>query len=186
MSWIRTYTGQQHLYDYPAGNVYALEDIAHGLSLTCRFSGQCRRFYSVAEHCLHVADLAPQRYKAFALLHDAAEAYICDIPGPLKSLCSEYRDIEWDVEHSIYDQLLGSVPSVTARRIIKRIDRRLLKAEALALITGGIVGWRLGSVKSCDIGIECWPSRIAERKYLANIKKELKLWRQNKNGNKNA
>jgi uncharacterized protein len=42
----------------PAGSDFKIEDIAHGLSNICRYAGQCCRFYSVAEHCLHVSDTA--------------------------------------------------------------------------------------------------------------------------------
>ncbi len=66
-----------------------IRSIAAGLSKICRFSGQCPRFYSVAEHSLHAAALAdflcvPDEAKAAVLLHDAAEAYIGDMVKPLK------------------------------------------------------------------------------------------------------
>lgn len=62
----------------------AVEDIAQGLAFTCRFSGQCYRYYSVAEHSLLVSRLVAPAYELAALLHDAAEAYLGDIPTPLK------------------------------------------------------------------------------------------------------
>jgi hypothetical protein len=84
---------------FPSGNYVDLlvpdyeqieaEDIAHHLSMLCRYGGGVRRFYSVAEHCCLVHDLLawqgqdPEIVKA-GLLHDAAEAYLGDIIAPLK------------------------------------------------------------------------------------------------------
>lgn len=61
-----------------------IEDIARALSNICRFGGQIKRHYSVAQHSLHVMELVPEQYKFEALMHDAAEAYTTDIPTPLK------------------------------------------------------------------------------------------------------
>ena len=68
---------------------FLLEDIVRGISGINRYGGCARPFYSVAEHCLIVADQvekATNSHEAvlFALFHDAAEAYMGDIPGPIK------------------------------------------------------------------------------------------------------
>lgn len=67
----------------------AIEDIVHSLSLQCRFNGHTNYMYSVARHCIYVADhLERQGASPIAqlcgLMHDAAEAYMCDIPTPIK------------------------------------------------------------------------------------------------------
>lgn len=65
-------------------------DIAHGLSMKCRYSGQCNRFYSVAEHSVlafrlaRVDDDMTPELALQVLLHDAAEAYLADIAAPVK------------------------------------------------------------------------------------------------------
>ncbi len=82
-----------------------INDIAAGLGKTCRFSGQIRRFYSVAQHSIILSKIVPDRLKKVALLHDASEAYLQDVIKPLKNLLgSSYTDIENKFEHAIFDR----------------------------------------------------------------------------------
>jgi hypothetical protein len=64
-----------------------LADIAHGLAGKFRFAGQSPIRKTVARHSLEVADrcTAPIA-KVWGLFHDAAEAYLGDIPTPHKHL----------------------------------------------------------------------------------------------------
>lgn len=78
-----------------------IEDIAHSLSQQCRFSGHIQSYYSVAQHCLHVASLLPDEFKFEGLMHDASEAYLVDIPAPIKPKLTEYKLIEFRVMDSI-------------------------------------------------------------------------------------
>lgn len=91
------------LYDLadPSASRLTLNDIAHGLSMVCRFAGQASRFYSVAEHSVHVARLVPPHLGRAALLHDAAEALIGDVSRPLKSLLPDYRQVEARIEFDL-------------------------------------------------------------------------------------
>ena len=72
-----------------------INDIAHALANTCRFGGHTYKFYSVAQHCCKVTERTFfQRDKLAALLHDASEAYLCDLPRPIKQQLSHYRELE--------------------------------------------------------------------------------------------
>lgn len=74
-----------------------IHDIAHALSIVPRFSGHLREHYSVAEHSIHVASLVSIHHKFQALMHDATEAYLCDMPTPFKALMPEYQALEEDI-----------------------------------------------------------------------------------------
>jgi hypothetical protein len=94
MTWILTYTGKKFfpLADEP-GEI-DLRDIAHSLALQCRYNGHCRQFYSVAEHSVRVSHVVPSADAAWGLLHDAAEAYVSDLPRPLKRTVPDFRAAE--------------------------------------------------------------------------------------------
>jgi hypothetical protein len=94
---ILTFSGKYFDFADPDPKTVDIIDIAQGLSLICRFAGQCLDFYSVAEHSCHVHDVLPKEYKKWGLLHDRDEAYITDVVKPLKNLLPDYQRIERQV-----------------------------------------------------------------------------------------
>lgn len=94
--WIQTYTGKKFYLLEPKPHMFDIRDIAHALSMICRFNGHIKSFYSVAEHSVYVSRIARQGMKLSALMHDAAEAYVGDMVSPLKhSLAGdEYAKVE--------------------------------------------------------------------------------------------
>lgn len=71
-----------------------IEDIAHALSQLCRWNGHTKTFYSVAQHSIWVCENVQQEHKLAALLHDASEAYLVDIPRPIKVFLKDYKKLE--------------------------------------------------------------------------------------------
>ena len=91
---IRTFTGKYFNPCKPDADLICIEDIAHALSMQPRFGGHLPVFYSVAQHCIKVAELVDTDLKLAALLHDASEAYLIDVPRPVKEQLSNYKKIE--------------------------------------------------------------------------------------------
>jgi hypothetical protein len=86
---ILTYTGRFIDPCDPDPNSINIVDIAHALGNSCRYGGHCPRFYSVAEHSVFVKNLMVKANKDFmarfaGLMHDAEEAYLMDLPTPIK------------------------------------------------------------------------------------------------------
>src|SRR5690348_16971168 len=87
-------------------------DIARALANICRFGGHARAFYSVAQHSVIVSRLVEERgggaEDAFAaLMHDATEAYLGDMPHPIKHrspLGAAFRAAEDHLEAAIRDR----------------------------------------------------------------------------------
>jgi len=91
---IRTFTGKYIDPLNPDPALICIEDIAHALSMLPRFGGHTQRFYSVAQHSIACCSWAPDEHKLAALLHDASEAYLLDIPSPVKKRIPGYAEAE--------------------------------------------------------------------------------------------
>ena len=141
-SWIQTHKGHK-FFPYKNTSIVDIRDIAHSLSLLCRFNGHCKQFYSVAQHSVLVAsacgegkehDTPPfgveNRYLELAkwgLLHDAMEAYLGDTPSPLKS--DEREFLELSLLNNIGAKLgLKELP-FEGKKVIANNDKRMLVTE---------------------------------------------------------
>lgn len=109
-SSILTSTGKWFDILKPDPSLIDLRDIASALSKLCRFGGHCRQFYSVAEHSILAAEMMRQRNAnnpaliRWALLHDASEAYVVDIPRPAKRQLTEYMKIEDVIQRAVAER----------------------------------------------------------------------------------
>jgi 5'-deoxynucleotidase YfbR-like HD superfamily hydrolase len=83
-AWIQTYSGRRFTPTNPNPNAIVIQDIAHSLSMQCRFSGHTKKFYSVAQHSVYVSYICNHEDALWGLMHDATEAYLVDVPRPLK------------------------------------------------------------------------------------------------------
>jgi len=121
----------------PWHSQFTIEDIAQGLANICRYAGQCSRFYSVAEHSLHVSDIAI-RHKREALMHDAAEAFLGDVTRPLKQLLPQFKKIEKNVEKAIFARFDLDHAALVA---LKTVDLSVLAAEQEQIMPAGTDYW---------------------------------------------
>lgn len=124
---IRTFTGLQIDVFNPKPEMICIEDIAHGLSNTPRWGGQIKDFYPTAQHCVHVASLAIERKaKLEALMHDAAEAYLHDMPKPIKRRLPDYQELENNLTKAIFEKF--NIPYPMSNEI-KMLDKEVLELE---------------------------------------------------------
>jgi len=130
--WLTTYTGIKFHFLDPQPEEICIEDIAHALSLTCRFGGHCACMYSVAEHSVRVAsqpEILPSS-KIAALLHDAEETYIPDIPTPIKHASLEIQRLNSRINRAVKRKFRIERADWAT---IHRVDKRMLVTETLAL-----------------------------------------------------
>jgi uncharacterized protein len=147
----------------PHCSLFTIEDIAHGLANICRYSGQCNRFYSVAEHSLLVSETAVG-FELEALMHDAAEAFLGDITRPLKQMLPDYKRIEGEVERAIFTRFGLQVP---LPHEVKKADLRVLAAEQRQIMPPGTDGWlREQDVVAAAVVVRHLPPEQAKRAWL--------------------
>jgi hypothetical protein len=148
MSWIMTYTGHKVDPLNPNPDDIVIEDIAHALANICRFNGHVKHFYSVGQHALLCAasfleEIGASNFdelgsfdnaKVLALLlHDASEAYLCDVPKPIKPHMPGYAELEDRLQHTI-NVKYGLALDAHTLPCVKHVDKRVLVTEARALM----------------------------------------------------
>lgn len=132
-AWIQTHSGRRFCPTNPNPDAIVIQDIAHALSMQCRFSGHCKKFYSVAQHSVLVSYICDSQDALWGLLHDASEAYLVDVPRPLKKSgkFQAYIDFEAKMQEAICRRFglpLAEPPSV------KKADTAMLSTEARDLM----------------------------------------------------
>lgn len=128
---MQTYTGRQFWPIDPRPDEVHIEDIAHALSMMCRYNGHCRTFYSVAEHSVLVSRHVPTEHALWALLHDASEAYIADIVRPAKRFIAGYCEVEAQIMDAVCERFSLSPIMPEA---VKRADMAILADEMPVLL----------------------------------------------------
>lgn len=111
-----------------------VNDIFHSLSMINRFVGHSTRPYSVAEHSIYCYLIAKELgfnkdVQKFALMHDAAEAYISDIPTYVKALLPEIKMIENKIEDVLFTSLFGRTMTEAEKKTVKAIDNTMMLME---------------------------------------------------------
>ena len=146
-------------------------DIARALANQCRFGGHSRVFYSVAQHSVIVSELVEARggdaEDVFAaLMHDATEAYLGDMPHPLKHrspLGAAFKDAEDHLERALHERF-GIKPDVPE---IKRADRALLATERRAFSSEDWHWPELDGVEPLDLELTAWSPDEAAQAFAA-------------------
>jgi len=175
-SYLQTSTGLVLDFLNFSSSDVRLEDIATGLSKLCRFNGQCKNFYSVAEHSVlvsrYIEALAekkgqmPRALISAGLLHDSPEAYLGDMTTPLKRLCPGYKIIEARFDCEI--QKAFKLGIGFDHRIVKYCDLRMFFREREVLMPSSVP---VEFDEGLDdlLRVRCLPPEEAERAFLERV-----------------
>lgn len=182
--WIQTYTGRRFYPLNPRASDIYLPDIARGLAQTCRYNRQTCYFYTTAQHSVLMARAIqedhPNNWGAFdlALLHDAVDAYLPDVPTPIKPLLTELKAIELHLEEVIMERFdlptKAQDPALWA--LVKSYDNRIcLNERAVVVTTNGVSmeDWLHGKgtpdMQPLDLLVEPWGVEKAFDQFLWEV-----------------
>lgn len=175
LNWMMTYTGKVYTPLAPKPEDVRIADIAHALSMICRYGGHTRWPYSVGEHCVHVSHMVPKEHALEALLHDAAEAYCGDLITPLK--CSgkleNYRAIEKLNDVAI--RIRFGLPHEESP-CVKQADTDIRETEWMTLMSPipTEMGWEWPGTLDPGVHLKLWCPQVAEDMFLDRFRQ---LWK---------
>lgn len=171
-AWIETFSGRRFDVLDPQPEQFTIEDIAHSLSLLCRWTGQCKHFYSVGQHSYLGSFLTPKEDALWFLLHDASEAFIGDMHRPMKhhtDAGKAYSTVEEKIMRTIARKFDLSWPEPA---IVKQVDTMMLFSEREQLMKPIHWDWE---AQAADVKISEMSSREVEVLFL-NRFYQLKRW----------
>lgn len=154
MNTLETVSGKKVNVSNPDPSTIDISDIAWALSRMPRFSGHTIPYipYSVAQHCIRVMkELAPHgpEIQLYGLLHDAAEAYINDLPSPVKHIPEIHaviKKLEDKLMLTIYEALGIRPPTEEEESIVKLADKQQQAVEAYNFMHSRGQDWNLPKV----------------------------------------
>jgi uncharacterized protein len=174
--WTQTYTGKQFVFTRPEMHQYDVRDIAHHLSLICRYGGASQFHYSVAQHSFLMAMAAHEATgdpvaALDALFHDAPEAYLGDIKRPIKVQLPTFSAIEKRVDKAIRWQMRerGVPVPIKQTAIIREFDSRILVDERAQVMAPTPFSWSCDGLEPLAVTIEPMEPVQAERHWLSAL-----------------
>lgn len=175
--YIELITGSRFYFSRPEWDIGA---IAHSLSLQCRFTGQCRKFYSVAEHSVLVSRIMEELGgdPMEGLLHDGVESVLADVARPAKLMLKDYKALDVALDASMRKSF--SLPEAMTDAC-KLADQLALLLETRALmpskgeIEDNFVSGYGFTPELKVIGnkltyqVQCWTSDNAKEKFMQRM-----------------
>ena len=182
VAYIVTYTGKVFEFLNPKPEMVCIEDIAHALANMCRYTGHVKQFYSVAQHCVLMANADLPGDPLARLLHDSAETYIGDLASPWKGLLlvwNYHRAISKPVAVRKFEQRLEAVigealgVDLSPDPEIKLGDTRMFWTEIRDLMpkVPEDFEWGLPRMQPLDAKIVPWSPATAEGVFLSTYNK---------------
>lgn len=166
--WMQTANGRQAWPMDPRPEDIHIDDIAAALSKLCRYGGHCRKFYSVAEHCVLMASVAPEGLQLAALMHDASEAYLNDVIRPIKRHLTNYETIEAELERAIAARFSLQWPMP---KEVKRLDNAIITDEREQSMATPPVPWKHAIEPALGVQLHFWSPEKAEFEFLAAFRR---------------
>ena len=171
--WIETYVGEQFHFMDPDPLEISLFDVAHALSQLCRYNGHTKKFYSVAEHSVLIAEwLINHNHRPeialTGLLHDAAEAYIGDMPRPIKVKLPDFKELEKRIDFAVGQRFGIFYPFPD---IIHELDSRILRDEREQIMNASGHEWGTDKLRPLGVKVRGWRPRKARRRFLKTYRK---------------
>lgn len=163
--WMQTATGKQFWPLDPRPEEVDILDIAAHLSKICRYNGACDWHYSVAQHSVYVSHQVPPQHALAGLLHDAAEAYCCDIHRPVKRHLVGYDEIEAGVWRAIAQRfgLSAELPPE-----VHAADDAVLLAEKAQIMRPAPAPWNVPG-EPAPIRVSYWTPDQAREAFLSRF-----------------
>lgn len=153
----------------PEKSTVTIHDISHALSQICRFTGHCRTFYSVAQHCVETSWLVPSEHAFAALMHDAHEALLGDISSTLKILLPDFKRLEKVIEPIVLAKWGLTLP---LHPCVKEADLIMLARERHYLMPPTEYQWSL--IEGIDIGpyppLRAWSAKEADIEFMERFR----------------
>jgi hypothetical protein len=167
--WIQTHLGIQFIVLEPRFENIHIEDIAHALSMNCRFNGHCKDFYSVAEHSVYVSSILDDDpdLALWGLLHDASEAYITDLPRTVKSAMPQFEEIEEKYHRAVATRFNLPYPIPGA---VLGADLAMLWAEKKQIMEVELMWTQTPVVEPACVEVQFWNPRTAKAVFLERFK----------------
>ncbi len=166
--WIQTFTGRKFWPLDPRPEDVCIADIAHALSMKCRFTGHCNEFYSVAQHSVLASWNCDE--PKWALMHDASEAYLPDVSRPVKQspAMRGFREIEQRVMEAVAVAFSLTMPTP---ELVHHIDAALLMTERRDLMMDTGEPWAAAvPAEPLPIAIQPWSAERAESIFLRRFR----------------
>lgn len=180
--WIRTVSAKKFYPKNPDLNQYDIVDIAHATAHVNRYNGHMDHAYSVGQHSVLVSeqvlkmwdnnatgDYGSDDWMAFraslglqALLHDATEAYIPDMPSPIKLLLPDFMEMEEKIKVSIMKAF--DLPE-EFHPLIEEVDKGIRGSEIKWLFTA-LKGDDVWAEDIYEIVITPWPVAYTKARFL--------------------
>ena len=167
--WQLTYTGRQLWASDPRPGDFMIEEIAHNLSLICRFAGSVAVAYPVSSHLVMVSDIVRNlggtlEEQLQALLHDATESVISDIPAPLKRFLPQVKAAEQRIWRAMAKQF--KIPAKMSP-LVKQADRIALITERRDLFQPSEHRWAgYDAVQPIAARVRIMSAKAAEKSFL--------------------